>query len=86
MKSMTSYAYKEFSNENINASIEIKGYNNRFLDLSIHLPPWLSSLEPLVRKYMSSRYARGKVDVNIRFREENAPVSISINENAVITA
>jgi len=84
MKSMTAYACKEFSNENINVCIEIKGYNNRYLDLSIHIPAWLSPLEPEIRKYMSSRFARGKIDVNIRFREENTQVSISVNENAVI--
>jgi len=83
MKSMTAYAYKEFSNENITVCVEIKGYNNRYLDLSVHLPPWLSSLESIIRKYLSSRFTRGKVDVNIRFREENTQVSISINENAV---
>jgi uncharacterized protein (TIGR00255 family) len=84
MKSMTGYAYREASSENITVSAEIKGYNSRFLDLSIHLPHWLASLEPEVRKYISSRFTRGKVDVNIRLREDNAQVSVSVNDNAVM--
>jgi uncharacterized protein YicC (UPF0701 family) len=50
MKSMTGYAYREFSNAGITVSVEIKSYNNRFLDLQIHLPPWLSVLEPEIKK------------------------------------
>ena len=84
MKSMTGYAYKESSKEKTTVSVEIKGYNSRFLDLSIYLPSWLSSLEPWVREYLSSRFSRGKVEVGIRVKEENAPVSVSVNENAAM--
>ena len=83
MKSMTGYAYRETVNENVTVSVEIKGYNNRFLDLSVHIPPWLSSLENGIRKYLSSRFARGKLDVSVRLREENANVLVSVNESAV---
>lgn len=84
MRSMTGYAYRESSKDNITVGVEIKGYNNRFLDLSIHLPSWLSSLESAVRSYMSSRFSRGKVDVNIRLREVNAQVSVTANESAAM--
>jgi len=84
MKSMTGYAYKESSKENITVSVEIKGYNSRFLDLSIYLPSWLSSLEMKIREYISSRFCRGKVEVGIRVKEENIPVSVTVNENAAL--
>ena len=82
MKSMTGYGYKELVCENITVSAEIKGYNSRFLDLSVYLPSWLSSLEQGIREYLSSRFARGKVEVGVRVKEENAPVSVSVNETA----
>ena len=63
MKSMTGYAYKESSKDNISVCVEIKGYNSRFLDLSVYLPSWLSPLEPEIRKNIGSRFARGKVDI-----------------------
>ena len=83
MKSMTGYAYRESTSDTITVSVEIKGYNSRFLDLSVYLPSWLSSLEPGIRQYMSSRFCRGKVDVSVRVKEENAPVSVSVNKEAV---
>ena len=82
MKSMTGYAYRESASGNITVSVEIKGYNSRFLDLSVYLPSWLSPLEMGIREYMGARFARGKVDVGVRVKEENAPVSVSVNENA----
>ena len=82
MKSMTGYAYREFSSDKITVSLEIKGYNSRFLDLSIYLPSWLSPLEPWVREYISSRFARGKVELGIRVKEKDAPVTVTINELA----
>ena len=84
MKSMTGYAYKESSHAQTTVSVEIKSYNSRFLDIYIHLPSWLSSLEPGIRDYVTSRFTRGKMELNVRVKEENAPVSVSINRNAVL--
>ncbi|MDR2630214.1 MAG: YicC family protein [Spirochaetaceae bacterium] len=83
MKSMTGYAYEERQDELVSLSIEIKGYNSRFLELFIYLPPYLSSLEPKVREYMAGRCRRGKVEVNIRFKEYHAGVSVAVNREAV---
>ena len=84
MKSMTGYAYREVLKNNVSVSVEIKSYNSRFLDLSIHLPQWLFPLEMKVREYIASRFYRGKIDLNIRVKEENAHVSVSVNENAAL--
>jgi len=82
MKSMTGYAYRESSNNSITVSVELKGYNSRFLDLSVYLPSWLSALEPRIREFLSIRFTRGKIDAGIRIKEENAPVSVSLNLSA----
>ena len=82
MKSMTGYAFRETSLENITVSVEIKSYNSKFLDLSVYLPSWLSQMDPEIRKYLSSRFKRGKVEVSIRLKEHNAGISVSVNENA----
>ncbi|MCL2276954.1 MAG: YicC family protein [Treponema sp.] len=67
----------------ISVSVEIKGCNNRFLEININLPPWLSMFESKIKKIISSSCGRGKVDVFIRVREHNAPVKVNINKNAV---
>jgi uncharacterized protein (TIGR00255 family) len=79
---MTGFAWREWAGEDISVTVEIKGYNNRFLDLQVGLPPWLSFMEPKVRELIGTACGRGKVETAIRVREINAPVSVSVNTNA----
>jgi uncharacterized protein (TIGR00255 family) len=84
MKSMTGYAYREITGEDMTLSAEIKGYNSRFLELSVNLPSWLSSLESRIRDLMSSRINRGKIEITIRLREHHAKISVSVNTEAAL--
>jgi uncharacterized protein (TIGR00255 family) len=79
---MTGYAYREKSGEDISLSVEIKSYNNRYLEIYVNLPPWLSGLEKPVRDFLSSRCRRGKIEVTIRLKEHNAKISVSVNTEA----
>jgi uncharacterized protein (TIGR00255 family) len=79
---MTGFAYREWTGEDISLAIEIKGYNNRFLELQVNLPPWLMCLEPKVRSLMGSVCGRGKVEVWIRVKEMNAPLDVTVNTSA----
>jgi uncharacterized protein (TIGR00255 family) len=81
MISMTGFAFSEKTGD-LSVSVEIKGYNSRYLEIFINLPPWLSVLETKVRERIVSRCGRGKVEVSVRVRELNAPVNISVNANA----
>ena len=81
MISMTGFAFSEKTGD-LSVSVEIKGYNSRYLEIFINLPPWLSVLETKVREQIVSRCGRGKVEVSVRVREQNAPVNISVNANA----
>jgi len=82
MISMTGFAYREWTGEDISLAIEIKGYNNRFLELQVNLPPWLACMEPKVRALMGSICGRGKVEVWIRVKEINAPLDVTVNTHA----
>lgn len=82
MKSMTGYGRFECQSETAQVSVEIKGYNNRFLEISINAPPFLSPLESRVREYLSGICRRGTVEVYIRYKEFKAPLSVAINEEA----
>jgi len=82
MISMTGFAYREKSGQDISLSVEIKSCNNRYLDIFVNLPPWMSVYESKIRGQISSCCARGKIDVFIRVRENNVPVSVNINRNA----
>jgi len=82
MISMTGYAYREKAEEAISLSVEIRGYNNRFLEIYVNMPPWLLSMEQKVKEQITSICGRGKVEVFIRIREYNAPINISVNTAA----
>jgi len=82
MTSMTGFAYKEWANDDVSISVQIKGYNNRFLEIFVNTPPWLPQLEQRVRDIISGLCGRGKVEVAIRVKETNAPMTITVNENA----
>jgi uncharacterized protein (TIGR00255 family) len=81
---MTGYAYREKTGQDLSISVEIKGYNSRFLEIFVNLPPWLSTLEMKIREQIASCCGRGKAEVFIRIREHNAPITISVNTNAAM--
>ncbi len=85
MNSMTGYGYKEIVSGTTQISVEIKSVNARFLDLNINLPSFLNSLESRLRKCVSDRVVRGKVDVNIRIRETSSNAVVSYDPNAAIS-
>jgi uncharacterized protein (TIGR00255 family) len=79
---MTGYAYREKAGEDISLSVEIRGYNNRFLEIYVNIPPWLSSLESKIRECIADFCGRGKVEAFIRVREHNVPINVSVNAPA----
>ncbi len=77
MNSMTGYGYKEALVDNTQISVEIKSVNSRFLDLSINLPSFLNPLESRLRKLVSEKIVRGKVDLTIRVHDNNSTARVS---------
>ncbi|QQS42104.1 MAG: YicC family protein [Acidobacteriota bacterium] len=67
MRSMTGYGRGEASGEGFSVAVDIKTVNNRFLDVNLRLPSELSSLENELKKVVSDRLSRGRVDVNLQY-------------------
>jgi len=82
MKSMTGFGRGTVAGEGFKAAVEIKTVNNRYLDIHLRLGPELSSLEMNLRKLISSRLSRGRVDLNISF-ERSATTTYEINRPLV---
>ncbi len=79
---MTGFAHREISTEALKGALILKSYNNRYLDLSIVLPPQLSALEPRFREYLEAHIVHGKVEISLRLRELNLPVNASADLGA----
>ena len=69
MISMTGFGHGEHRDSRVQMVLEIRSYNNRFLELGINLPYSLKQLEPRVREYLSARVQRGKVELYLSLPE-----------------
>ncbi|HEX9961459.1 MAG TPA: YicC/YloC family endoribonuclease [Pyrinomonadaceae bacterium] len=78
MKSMTGFGRGAFTGENFSVSVELKTVNNRFLDVHLRLSQELQSLEGTLRKLISNRLARGRVDVNLTY-ERTSEINYELN-------
>ena len=66
MKSMTGFGRATFSNESLDASIDVSSVNRKGLEISCSLPrDWLAA-ERLVAQRVREFYTRGKVSVAIK--------------------
>ena len=83
MKSMTGFGYGEYQDENVQLSLELKSYNNRYLDISINLPPALGPLEQRIRDYIADRMVRGHIDLYLKMRDLQDDVRVSLDRGVV---
>lgn len=61
--------------------VEIKTVNHRYLDISVKIPKTLSFLEENIKKEISSKIKRGKVEVFITFENKSDKgINITINK------
>lgn len=65
MKSMTGYGKGMVAGDDFSVSVDLKTVNNRFLDIHLRVGSELASLEPAIKKRITSRLTRGRVDVTI---------------------
>lgn len=81
---MTGYGFKETVMDSTQVSVEIKSVNNRFLDLNINLPSFLNPLESKLRKLLSEKVIRGKIDLTIRVKDLNSTATVNPDPQAAL--
>ena len=78
MKSMTGYGRAMVAGEDFSVSVDLKTVNNRFLDIHLRAGAELASLEPGIKKRITSRLTRGRVDVSVSL-ERTAQMVYELN-------
>ncbi|HJY27937.1 MAG TPA: YicC/YloC family endoribonuclease [Pyrinomonadaceae bacterium] len=78
MKSMTGYGKGMVAGDDFSVSVDLKTVNNRFLDIHLRVGSELASLEPSIKKRITSRLTRGRVDVTVSV-ERVAQVAYELN-------
>jgi uncharacterized protein (TIGR00255 family) len=82
MKSMTGFGRGSAAGEEFNVTVEIKTVNNRYLDIHFRLSQELAPLEITIRKLISARLSRGRVDLNINL-ERTGSTTYEINRQLI---
>ncbi len=80
---MTGYGSSDYLTERFSLVVEVKSYNNRYLDLQINAPAYLSGFDQELRQQVRNRIARGHVDVNIRMKILEADVAMHVDRPLV---
>jgi len=80
IRSMTGYGKQNLSIEGREYQIEIKSVNHRYLDINVKIPKAISYLEETIKKEISNKIKRGKIDVFVSFEnnsEEGRKIEIN---------
>ncbi len=84
MRSMTGFGTSEFCDEKLRVTIDLKAYNNKYLDISLNMPTWLNPIESKIREKVKDKgITRGRVELNIRIKELIEDVTVTIDHNMV---
>lgn len=75
---MTGFGRGAAAGENFSVGVDLKTVNNRFLDIHLRLGSELSALESQVKRRISTRLSRGRVDASITF-ERTGEVAYELN-------
>lgn len=78
--SMTGFGKKEAQYEDKHISIEVRSLNSKNADVNLRSPSYLRELDPDIRKQLTSKMYRGKIDVNVHveFNGDRAPSKINL--------
>ncbi|HZM97971.1 MAG TPA: YicC/YloC family endoribonuclease, partial [Pyrinomonadaceae bacterium] len=78
MKSMTGYGKGMVAGDDFSVSVDLKTVNNRFLDIHLRVGSELAALEPSIKKRITARLSRGRVDVTVSM-ERAAQIAYELN-------
>lgn len=80
MKSMTAYGYAEYSCDKYIMTMELKSYNNRYLDISYTAPSYLSAYENEINELIKLRAKRGHIDVSVKIKNLEGSIKVDVDE------
>lgn len=79
VRSMTGYAEIIAEHDGVVLTVSLRSVNHRYLDLHVHLPDPLQSLEPKVRREIQEMNPRGRLDLKVTV-EQASPAEVNVQE------
>jgi uncharacterized protein (TIGR00255 family) len=83
IKSMTGYGKAEFEAGNKKITVELKSLNSKQLDINSRLPALYREKDIAIRKEISEKLVRGKMDFSLYIENLGMGSNSAINENIV---
>ncbi len=83
--SMTGFGRYEAVTGSKKLTVEMKSVNHRYLDITIHMPRRFNMFDGEIRKLLANYIHRGKVDVSITYKDEDA-AAVGIKYNKDVAA
>ncbi|AMW98369.1 YicC/YloC family endoribonuclease [Rummeliibacillus stabekisii] len=80
VRSMTGFGRGVTTTEQLQLTVEIRSVNHRFLEISTRFPKEWTEVEVFTKKLLSTKVARGKLDVSVNVKEME-PLGQSIHIN-----
>lgn len=83
IRSMTGFGLAEGSTQSGTYRIEIRGVNNRFLEIQVRQPKFTANLESRVKKEITSIISRGSISIFISCDKEQAETQLTWDKTSV---
>ena len=84
IQSMTGYGRVEFNLKNKNFTVEIKSLNSKTTDFNLKLPVIYRNKEIILRKILSEKLKRGKVELSIWFEKTQTNTPYEFDKKLIL--
>ena len=84
IQSMTGYGRVEFNLKNKNFTVEIKSLNSKTTDFNLKLPVIYRNKEIILRKILSEKLKRGKVELSIWFEKNQTNTPYEFDKKLIL--
>ena len=78
-QSMTGFARGSVTTGTLTVTVECRSVNNRYLDLQCRMPDTLRSMEGSLREQAGTFFARGKLEMLVRFSDSGSGIPATLN-------
>jgi uncharacterized protein (TIGR00255 family) len=83
MLSMTGFGYAERLTDEISLTVEVKSYNNRYLEINHTMPNALSRFETVLDDRIKTVARRGHIELNIRLRQLSSDINLHVDKGVL---
>ena len=71
IKSMTAFATVEKTTDDLTATVEMRSYNSRYIDIFLRIPSPYQFLEDKIKELISTRIARGRLEIRLQIEDRS---------------